>query len=193
MLVSLGMRRVNASVVSALIPVSCNSENTNEVFKYNITCTENYNNSAKLLTDSLYLSGNTSSTFGVNVSVAGKYSFEVYQDKGTDTDTKYDSTIYTVDVYVTEDDEGNLASEVIAYVKGSNDKVDSCSFRNIKSLPEVTTKVTRTHTDYTSYGKDYKTTPVKTSDDTNIPKWVWICSGSLLVILICIRSRIRRG
>ena len=52
------------------------------------------------------------------------------QKQGTDRRTIYDTTIYEIDVYVTEDADGTLHTEPIAYVQGSTEKKRKLDFHN---------------------------------------------------------------
>ena len=123
--------------VTALIPVSCSAANTTETFIYNISAeTTEYQ---QLDVTTLKLTDKQDGNFKVTYTLPGKYHYTVKQDKGTDKDTTYDETVYNVDVYVTENDAGEMAAKVVAYVKGNDDKTDKLSFQNKKTAPPAAT------------------------------------------------------
>ena len=96
------------------------------------------------------------------------------QEKGTDKKTTYDETVYKVDVYVTEDEDGRMSAEPVIYLNGSSGKKPSAGFINIKKLD--TNKTT---------GK------VKTGDMSNTALWIAASGFStmLMGIMILIRKK----
>ena len=87
-----------------------------------------------MATDSLSLRDGETGRFSVLYTYPGTYHYTLSQEKGTDKKTTYDETVYKVDVYVTEDEDGRMSAEPIIYLNGSNKKKPSAGFRNIKKL-----------------------------------------------------------
>lgn len=139
--------------VEAKIPVSCTGENTTESFSYHLKAeTSEFQT---LAADSLSLRDGETGIFSVLYTYPGTYHYTLSQEKGTDKKTTYDETVYNVDVYVTEDEDGRMSAEPVIYLNGSNKKKQSAGFRNIKKLD--TNKTTGN---------------VKTGDRSNTAFWI---------------------
>lgn len=139
--------------VEAKIPVSCTGENTTESFSCHLKAEPS--EFQTLATDSLSLRDGETGSFSVLYTYPGTYHYTLSQEKGTDEKTTYDETVYNVDVYVTEDEDGRMSAEPVIYLNGSSEKKQSAGFRNIKKLD--TNKTT---------GK------VKTGDRSNAAFWI---------------------
>lgn len=157
--------------VEAEIPVSCTGENTTESFSYHLKAEPS--EFQTLATDSLSLRDGETGSFSVLYTYPGTYHYTISQEKGTDEKTTYDETVYKVDVYVTEDEDGRMSAEPIIYLNGSSGKKPSAGFRNIKKLD--TNKTT---------GK------VKTGDRSNAAFWI-AASGlsAMLMGIIVLRKK----
>ena len=116
--------------VEAEIPVSCTGENTTESFSYHLKAeTSEFQT---LSADSLSLRDGETGSFSVLYTYPGTYHYTLSQKKGTDKKTTYDETVYNVDVYVTEDEDGRMSAEPVIYLNGSSGKKQSAGFRNIR-------------------------------------------------------------
>ena len=152
--------------VEAKIPVSCTGENTTESFSYHLKAEPS--EFQTLATDSLSLRDGETGRF----SVLYTYHYTISQEKGTDEKTTYDETVYKVDVYVTEDEDGRMSAEPIIYLNGSNEKKPSAGFRNIKKLDT-----------------DKTTGNVKTGDRSNTTFWIAASGFSTMLMGIMILRR----
>ena len=156
--------------VEVKIPVSCTGENTTESFSYHLKAeTSEFQT---LATESLSLRDGETGHFSVLYTYPGTYHYTLSQEKGTDKKTTYDETVYKVDVYVTEDEDGRMSAEPVIYLNGSSGKKPSAGFRNIKKLD--TNKTT---------GK------VKTGDRSNTAFWIAASGLSAMLMGIMILKR----
>ena len=156
--------------VEAKIPVSCTGENTTESFSYHLKAEPS--EFQTLATDSLSLRDGETGRFSVLYTYPGTYHYTLSQEKGTDKKTTYDETVYNVDVYVTEDEDGRMSAEPIIYLNGSNEKKQSAGFRNIRKLD--TNKTTGN---------------VKTGDRSNAAFWIAASGLSAMLMGIMILKR----
>lgn len=156
--------------VEVRIPVSCTGKNTKESFSYHLKAeTSEFQT---LTTDSLSLRDGETGSFSVLYTYPGTYHYTISQEKGTDKKTTYDETVYKVDVYVTEDEDGEMSAEPVIYLNGSNEKKQSASFINVKKL-------------------DTNKTPgnVKTGDASDTAFWIATSGLSAMLIGIMILRR----
>lgn len=156
--------------VEVKIPVSCTGENTTESFFYHLKAEPS--EFQTLATDSLSLRDGETGRFSILYTYPGTYHYTISQEKGTDEKTTYDETVYNVDVYVTEDENGKMSAEPIIYLNGSNEKKQSAGFRNIKKLD--TNKTTGN---------------VKTGDRSNAAFWIAASGFSAMLMGIMILRR----
>ena len=135
--------------VEAEIPVSCTGENTTESFSYYLKAeTSEFQT---LSADSLSLRDGETGSFSVLYTYPGTYHYTLSQKKGTDKKTTYDETVYNVDVYVTEDEDGRMSAEPVIYLNGSSGKKQSAGFRNIRKLDKTAGNVNTGDTSGTAF------------------------------------------
>ena len=135
--------------VEAEIPVSCTGENTTESFSYHLKAeTSEFQT---LSADSLSLRDGETGSFSVLYTYPGTYHYTLSQKKGTDKKTTYDETVYNVDVYVTEDEDGRMSAEPVIYLNGSSGKKQSAGFRNIRKLDKTAGNVNTGDTSGTAF------------------------------------------
>ena len=120
--------------VTVKIPVSCTGENTDESFVYLLEGGQS--EYEKVTDESLTLKDGEKSFFVIDYTYPGTYHYTIQQKKGTDNATTYDSTVYNVDVYVTENESGVMATEPVIYEEGSTEKKAEASFVNSKKRQE---------------------------------------------------------
>lgn len=125
-----------------------------------------------MATDSLSLRDGETGRFSVLYTYPGTYHYTLSQEKGTDKKTTYDETVYKVDVYVTEDEDGRMSAEPVIYLNGSSGKKQSAGFRNIKKLDT-----------------DKTTGKVKTGDRSNAAFWIAALGLSAMLMGIMILKR----
>lgn len=135
--------------VEAEIPVTCTGENTTESFSYHLKAeTSEFQT---LSADSLSLRDGETGSFSVLYTYPGTYHYTLSQKKGTDKKTTYDETVYNVDVYVTEDEDGRMSAEPVIYLNGSSGKKQSAGFRNIRKPDRTAGNVNTGDTSSTAF------------------------------------------
>ena len=124
--------------------------------------------------------------FYIDISEPGTYRYKVYQKQGTQSNTVYDDTIYSVIVFVTADSDDSLKYAVTATASDTGRKLDKIEFKNdVKSEGDSSSKTDSSSASgggrnrsgsgkSTSLNKGKISTTVKTTDDsedknTNIP------------------------
>lgn len=165
-----------ASPVEAKIPVSCIAGNTNEVFTVHLQIeSEEFQHVEKT---SLSLKGGDKDFFRINYTYPGTYRYQIYQDKGSDGNTTYDETVYVIDVYVTEDENGVMHTEPVIFEKGNDGKCAEATFTNSKEVHKGTIAK-----------------PVNTGDATQMMMYILLIgiSAGVLAILLCLMKRRKGG
>lgn len=158
--------------VSVEIPVTMTGKNTDEAFRCVIQSDETSH--LQIEKDELTLKDGESGTFRITVDYPGNYTCTIRQEKGTDSRTQYDDTVYQAGIYVTEDNSGSMKAEPILFKDGSDEKEAEASFMNTKTIPE---KQTENKT-------DNKTNPsVQTGDDTPLAGWMILLCGSICMVI----------
>lgn len=118
--------------VTVQIPVSCIAEGIDETFQFQCISMETYRSEhQKVMLDHIQLKDNENGNFQVNIFYPGTYRYDVSEARGTSKNIAYDETIYEVDIFVSENEYGNMDTEVVAFKKGAEEKVDSLSFHNM--------------------------------------------------------------
>ncbi len=117
------------------IPVSCTGMDTPETFHYSLHAEKTEGQSFQ--TDRLSLKDGQEGYFSVIYDRPGTYHYTARQSKGSDEQTDYDDTVYSVDVYVTEAEDGELSAEPVAYIQDHDDKKESLDFVNKRTVPVV--------------------------------------------------------
>lgn len=115
-----------AESVDAIVPVSCSAEGSAESFAVSIEGDSGF----KASPERLELKNGESKTFTIPINLPGDYKYKIYQEKGTEKNTKYDNNIYQAEVFVTEDENGKLNAETVVFTKGSSEKSAKCEFLN---------------------------------------------------------------
>lgn len=176
---------------TAIIPVSCTSKGSNESFTYTLGYTDSVHQNVRNTT--VQLRDGESGKFEVVFDYADVYHFTVEQKAGTDRDTDYDRTVFEVDVYVTEDENGTLHTEVIAYKQGNREKTDTVGYVNRVHKPDNTKDRTEGG-DTGSYGTTTSTrvSDTKTGDTTKIYETAALMVMALLLAVL-VMARIRRS
>ncbi|MBR9945073.1 hypothetical protein KE530_01085 [Clostridiaceae bacterium Marseille-Q4145] len=116
--------------VEVQIPVRCEAETDSESFTYELSGESSEH--AVVKADTLILKNGERGTFTITFDYPDTYHYVVSQRQGTEEKTIYDSTVCQLDVFVTEDADGVLHAEPVAYVKGSTEKKAELCFRNQK-------------------------------------------------------------
>lgn len=120
--------------VTAQIPVSCTGTNTTEQFVFRLTGESSPFQTVE--NETLILKDKEKGFFRITYTYPGTYHYTVSQEKGKDSATTYDDTVYCADVYVAEDEKGNLYADPVVYIEGESEKKAELSFFNEKKKPE---------------------------------------------------------
>lgn len=167
--------------VTVRIPVFCTGTNTTEGFIYELSGESMEFQTIESRT--LTLRDKEKGEFRITYTYPGTYHYTVVQNKGSDSDTTYDGTVYYVDVYVTEDETGNMYAEPVVYLQGESGKKAELSFTNEKKLPDVPPEQ-RQDMPVEQMAEIPEKQP-KTGDDTSFALWVLLmCVSGVSVIVI---------
>lgn len=171
---------LSASPVSAAekpitvpIPVSCVGTNTTESFQYRLKHVGSEHQT--MITDVLRLSDGMTGNFEVSFDSPGTYHYMIQQDAGSDRQTSYDSTVYKVDVYVTD----KMQAELVAYVSGMSEKKADIRFVNVKKVPTAGTAQKPA-----APAKNFIARAVQTGDDASLLRYFLMLSGSLSLLIV---------
>lgn len=114
--------------VTAKIPVTCSGGNPSETFVVVMDMeTKEMQTPDQLM---IRMKAGEEGAFSVHYVYPGTYHYEIHQEAGKDWKTTYDPTVYAVDVYVTEDENGVLQAEPVVFTHGSEEKKAAVSFHN---------------------------------------------------------------
>lgn len=130
------------NLVEAKIPVSCIAKECEESFEYVLRQENDAFQTAEQYELKL-LDGETG-YFRVCYFYPGTYHCSVYQKEGVSEDIIYDKRVYTVSVFVTEDEKGNMHAKPIVFPDKSEHKSTACEFVNKKETTERTTSIPQT-------------------------------------------------
>lgn len=171
---------LSASPVSAAekpitvpIPVSCVGTNTTESFQYRLRHVGSEHQT--MVSDVLRLSDGMTGNFEVSFDSPGTYHYTIQQDAGSDRQTSYDSTVYKVDVYVTD----KMQAELVAYVSGMSEKKADIRFVNVKKVPTAGTAQKPA-----APAKNFIARAVQTGDDASLLRYFLMLSGSLSLLIV---------
>ena len=140
--------------VAVDIKLSCTARGISDAFTYVLT-DEGGNGDTISLTD-----GQTG-FFNKEYSDVGVYRYTLHQESGASKNIQYDDTIYKVDVYITNEEEG-LSAVCAVYESGSNSKVDHPGFIN------TTTNVTSTPPTVSPTSRPITESPVNPTSGNSI-------------------------
>lgn len=124
--------------VTATVPVSCEKADTAETFRYQLH--GEMSGYEQIENTELELKAGEKGGFSVTYNYPGTYHYTISQTKGNDKYTTYDETVYTVDIYVTETEDGTLVADPVLYRQGDACKRAEARFKNIRKVPSRTIK-----------------------------------------------------
>lgn len=181
----------------ARIQVSCDADGMEKGFEFVLSpeSTENQNVKCGTLT----LKDGGSGAFVVEYGCPGTYHYTARQTKGRSDGILYDDTVYAVDVYVTEDENGRMSAEPVAYVKGNTGKKEKLSFVNKKK--ERDTDAAEKNGGDTGNGKAGGVSgegkggvirAAKTGDGTGTLLWIILQCAAVLILAALVKNRKER-
>lgn len=126
---------------TAQIPVVMDGTGTEEAFTVEIE-NKSRENPDFVTTDkdSLNLKRGETGSFYVTAIYPGNYDFNIWQEKGSDKDTDYDSTMYHAEVCVTEDNSGVMSAQAFVFKNGDAGKTPCVKFENTKHVSNKTSQ-----------------------------------------------------
>ena len=168
-----------ATPVDAIVPVSCTAEGSTESFAVSIQGDSGF----KASPERLELKDGESKDFTISINLPGDYKYKIYQEKGAEKNTEYDSNVYQAEVFVTEDENGKLNADTVVFTNGSNEKSPKCEFVN-----KVTKEAESNQSKDFATSKDISTTKrVKTGVETN--EFMYACIGLAGMIIAAVILR----
>ncbi len=100
----------------------------------------------------------------------GVYSYSINEEKGTNDKCTYDSSFYTLTVYITNAEDGGLESTAVLYPNDGTEKVDAAEFENsYEAEPTPTPTAEPTATPTPSAEPTEEPTPSPTTEPTVKP------------------------
>ena len=165
--------------ISVEIPVRCEAKNTDEEFVYKLET--NNTEHQVILNNSIALKGGESDYFLIEYKSPGEYHYTLTQTKGEDKKTKYDTTVYNVDVYITVTEAGTFESTVSVYRTGNSRKEAEALFVNEKETEKNTDSGNRDQNNGSQNGN--QNTDRMQTGDIRIFGFA-VLMGMMLVILI---------
>lgn len=167
---------------SVKIPVSCEGGNPLEEF----TCVLEMESHDLQTPDHLMIrmKSGEEGAFTIHYVYPGVYHYRIRQEEGADKKTSYDSTVYEVDVYVTEDEKGQLEAEPVVFTQGSNEKKAEVAFHNTgSSTPSRTVR---------SSGGNKSSGNVMTGDSAEPLFYISLFSASAVTLLAALKQLRRK-
>lgn len=125
-----GTVKANAyATVEAEIPVNCLKVSNNQ-YVYEIKI-ESENEYAPVPdSDILKIEENGIGIFKINLTEPGTFSYQIREIAGDDQNIKYDSSVYVITVFVTNDTDGGLAYSISAQIDGQKHKPEGIKFKD---------------------------------------------------------------
>ncbi len=175
--------------VTASIPVKCTGGNPLETFTVVMEMETNENQNPDRLI--LRLKADEEGAFTIHYTYPGTYHYTISQTKGTESGTTYDDTVYRVDMYVTEDENGTMYAEPVVYEKGSDEKKAELVFKNTgeSSGSKNSSSKSGTSSGSKSAGN------VQTGDTSAFALYARLAAGAAVTLLLLagFRMKKRRG
>ncbi|MCQ2509145.1 MAG: hypothetical protein MJ116_01590 [Lachnospiraceae bacterium] len=167
---------------SVKIPVSCEGGNPLEEF----TCVLEMESHELQTPDNLIIrmKSGEEGAFTIHYVYPGVYHYRIRQEEGANKKTSYDSTVYEVDVYVTEDEKGQLEAEPVVFTQGSSEKKAMVAFHNTGS--GTPSRTIRTSGGYKSSGN------VMTGDSAEPLFYISLLTASAVTLLAAVKQLHRK-
>ena len=150
------------------LPVICRAEGIEETFTYEIEPLDNVEGQ-EIPKNILSLRNNESDAFQLRFNIPGTYGFIIRQENGTNREVNYDDSVYRVNVYVLSNDDGELYTEIIAYIDGHDEKESEISFTNtpVKKAATLTPTQKPMPTQQAAGQRTERTNDIKTTSTTS--------------------------
>lgn len=164
--------------VTVRIPVSCDGGNPSETFTFVLDMeTRDFQKPDQMM---IRMKAGEEGAYTIHYGVPGTYHYKIRQEAGANKKSTYDTTVYQVDVYVTEDEKGVLQADPVIYLDGSKDKKAEVHFTN---------------SGWSEPSKTSRSGAVKTGDSTDFAVYVMllIASATTLAVLFRVLFIKRKG
>ena len=115
---------------TAVIDINVSSLASNGDNNYIINIAKEKANAPAALPEMLSLQGGEEALFSIRVSEPGTYVYKITYAKGTDPKTKYDDSVYTLVLYVEEEEAGRLSCIAVLQSDKDSAKTDELIFAN---------------------------------------------------------------
>jgi len=185
--------------VSLPVEVNLTGESAPSGIDFTVKLTANDAASPMPEKDTLVLTGSGKGNIGpITYTRPGTYTYTAVQTKGSAEYVSYDTTVYDLTVFITNDSQGNLVSDVKCKAEGAKDKSPSISYTNSYVPPETETETaTETETESATETEAAKTivtktvhksfvTAVKTGDPTAVMTLAGMLCVSAAVIIFAV-------
>lgn len=180
------------SGIMAVIPFTCSGTGS-ATEEYEIVIEKLDGNSPSPETDVKTVKGSGEGTFRVAVDEPGTYRYRVYENAGSNPKIIYDNTAYTVTLFVTSDDNGDLDYQVILSKDGTV-KPAAVAFENMANSKTDDEK-TDERIDHDGGNTGKKPAPtVSTGEAASpyIPYAVATLAAGGLILILALRIRRRK-
>ena len=182
------------SGIMAVIPFTCSGTGS-ATEEYEIVIEKLDGNSPSPETDVKTVKGSGEGTFRVAVDEPGTYRYRVYENAGSNPKIIYDNTAYTVTLFVTSDDNGDLDYQVILSKDGTV-KPAAVAFENMANseTDEDWTDKRIDHDGGDVTGKKPAAPTVSTGEAASpyIPYAVAALAAGGLILILALRFRRRK-
>lgn len=131
--------------------------------------------------NSITIVGKGTKTFeSIEYTTVGDYHYTLSEVKGNAVGYTYDSTVYSITVQVTTDDNRNLYAAVYMAKEGSDGKSSKAIFTNNYKAPQPA----KSHTPETSVSSKNNLGTADTGDNTNLSLWLALSAFGLIGLVI---------
>jgi pilin isopeptide linkage protein len=151
------------------------------------------------------MTGNTSSDIVMSYSHAGIFSYKIQEIKGNRTGYSYDGNVYTIKIYIQNENDSILLKDVTVQDVSGNKKSDitfvnvyktasesKTASSSVSSTSSVISAVCVTPAASSASGTSSSVSKVKTGDESNAACYVVLAAASFAVILLLLSKQDRR-
>ncbi|MCR4646788.1 MAG: LPXTG cell wall anchor domain-containing protein [Oscillospiraceae bacterium] len=159
------------TTLDAIVQVDCMAVKDSQGMTYTIALDPLSDNAPKPTNDTIRVMEDGTGRFHIRITEPGTYKYKLYEKKGTNKHVQYDSTVYTVSVYVQASTNNDLVYSVSVTNGVSTTKMDRVEFENIVlGEKETGTTTLPVHTDIQTHTHDTQVTTAETWDIPDFSK-----------------------
>ena len=150
--------------LKAEIPVLCQDVTARETQIYQIEINPENELMPAPVSGSIAVAENSTGKFEIEITEPGTYRYLISENAGSDTDIRYDDSVYEVTVFVENGAGDSLVCAVIANTLGRAEKAEQISFQNLaEEIPGSVTTATSTTAAVSTETTTTVTEPVTTA------------------------------